>query len=135
MSPSRRDPVATPVNDLDAMASDLASWGKVAVIEARGRRSGRIISTPVGFVDDVDGSLLVAASDDNTSWALNLLADAHCAVTVGSTRGAYVAELLDTAGRAAAVTALILRYGAPAERLGAGPAFRLRPDAAYGSTA
>ena len=34
---------------------------------------------------------------------------------------------LDGAVRASAVTRLILKYGAPAERLGAGPAFRLLP--------
>ena len=123
------------MNDLDPMAADLASWGKVAVIEARGRRTGRRISTPVGFVDEADGSLLVAASDDHTGWALNLLADPHCRVTIGDAAGSYVAEPLDSAGHAAAVTGLILRYGAPAERLGAGPAFRLRPDAGGGSTA
>jgi len=123
------------MNDLDAMASDLAAWGAVAVIEARGRRSGRPIRTPVGFIKDADGSLLVAASDDHTSWARNLLAEPHCRVAIGDMVGAYVAELLDPAGHAAAVTALILRYGAPAERLGAGPAFRLRPYAGGESTA
>ena len=120
---------------LDPMAAELASWGKVAVIGARGRRSGRIIETPVGFVEDTDGSLLVAASDTNTDWALNLLADPRCRVTIADMSGAYIAEPLDAGGHAAAVTALILRYGAPAERLGAGTAFRLRPDAAVGSTA
>jgi deazaflavin-dependent oxidoreductase (nitroreductase family) len=117
------------------MATDLAAWGKVAVIEARGRRSGRRISTPVGFVEDADGSLLVAASDDHTGWARNLLSDPRCRVTIGDVGGSYLAEPLDAAGHAAAVTALILRYGAPAERLGAGPAFRLRPYAADESTA
>jgi hypothetical protein len=32
--------------------------------------------------------------------------------------------------RAAAIRDLILRYGTPSERLGAGPVFRLRPSAA-----
>ena len=114
------------MTDLDDMAADLAAWGKVAVIEARGRRSGRHISTPVGFVDQADGSLLVAASDEHTDWALNLLAYPDCRVTIGDVVTQRVAEPLDAAGRAAAVTALILRYGTPAERLGAGPAFRLR---------
>jgi deazaflavin-dependent oxidoreductase (nitroreductase family) len=115
------------MTELDPMASELASWGWIAVIEARGRRSGRRISTPVGFISEPGGSLLVAASDDHTSWALNLLADPECRVTIGDLSGDYRAEPLDDAGRAAAVTALILRYGTPAERLGAGPAFRLRP--------
>jgi len=37
-----------------------------------------------------------------------------------------VAEPLDGAERNVAITALILKYGTPAERLGRGPAFRLR---------
>jgi hypothetical protein len=36
-------------------------------------------------------------------------------------------EELDGADRARAITELILKYGTPAESLGAGPAFRLRP--------
>ena len=123
------------MTDLDPMAADLAAWGKVAIIEARGRRSGRHIRTPVGFVEDADGSLLVAASDDHTGWAHNLLADPHCRVLIADVGGSYLAEPLDAAGRAAAVSALILRYGTPAERLGAGPAFRLRPYAGGESTA
>lgn len=111
------------------MAAELASWGKVAVIEARGRRSGQMRSTAVGFIDESDGALLVAASDWHTDWALNLIADASCRVSIGDVTGSYVAERLDDAAGAAAVTALILRYGTPAERLGAGPAFRLRPHA------
>jgi deazaflavin-dependent oxidoreductase (nitroreductase family) len=118
------------MSELDPMASELASWGWVAVIEARGRRSGRPIITPVGYIAEPEGTLLVAASDDHTSWALNLLAHPRCRVTIGDTSGEYRAEPLDDRGRAAAVTALILRYGTPAERLGAGPAFRLHPHPA-----
>jgi hypothetical protein len=41
-----------------------------------------------------------------------------------------VAVALSGADHSDAIVALILRYGTPAERLGAGPAFRLvRPDA------
>ena len=121
--------------DLDPMAAELASWGKVAVIEARGRNSGRLHSTPVGFIDGPDGMLFVAATDWHTDWARNLIAEPHCRVTIGDASGSYVAEQLDDPTSAATVTALILRYGTPAERLGAGPAFRLRPRAAEASTA
>jgi deazaflavin-dependent oxidoreductase (nitroreductase family) len=130
MSPSAGDSNDHDVSGLDPMASDLADWGWVALIEARGRRSGRLITTPVGFIEEPGGTLLVAASDEHTGWALNLMAQPRCRVTIGDFSGDYRAELLDDAGRAAAVTALILRYGTPAERLGAGPAFRLHPRAA-----
>ena len=38
-----------------------------------------------------------------------------------------VAEPLDDADHARAIRELILRYGTPAEALGHGPSFRLRP--------
>jgi len=38
-----------------------------------------------------------------------------------------MAEGLDAADHAKAIRGLILRYGTPAERLGRGPSFRLRP--------
>ena len=68
---------------IDAMAADLAAWGKVAIIEARGRRSGRRISTPVGFVELADGSLLVAASDDHTRLGAEPAGGSGCRVTIG----------------------------------------------------
>jgi deazaflavin-dependent oxidoreductase (nitroreductase family) len=106
---------------------ELAAWGKVVLLETQGRRSGRARTTPVGFVEDPDGSLLVAASDRHTQWALNLLARPRCRATREGQATDYVAEPLSGPDHHEAVTALILRYGTPAERLGAGPSFRLRP--------
>ena len=80
----------------------------------------------MGYVEDEDGDLLVAAGSNETGWARNLLADPRCIVTLGDDRWAVTAEELDGAGAARAVRELILRYGTPAERLGRGPAFRLR---------
>lgn len=84
----------------------------------------------VGFVEDDDGTLLVAAGDPEADWALNLEAHPGCRVTIGDRSWEAVAEPLDRPAAAAAVSALILRYGTPAERLGRGPAFRLVPVAA-----
>lgn len=106
---------------------ELVRWGRVARLATRGRRSGQRRATAVGFVVEGDGSLLVAASDPETDWALNLRADPDCLVTIGEREAAYRAEELDDAERAGAVQGLILRYGTPSERLGGGPAFRLRP--------
>jgi deazaflavin-dependent oxidoreductase (nitroreductase family) len=100
----------------------------VATLETRGRVSGRTVATAVGFVDEPDGSLLVAAGDPDADWALNLLASPAARVTVGERSWSVAAEPLDDADDARAVRALILRYGTPAERLGAGTSFRLRPD-------
>ena len=109
---------------------ELAAWGKVVLLEISGRRTARTIRVAVGFLEEPDGSLLVAAGDPGASWAANLVADPVCHGTIGQVRQAYRAEEIDGPDRARAVTGLILKYGTPAERLGAGPAFRLRPDPA-----
>lgn len=83
--------------------------------------------TAVGFVEAPDGSLLVAAGEPDADWALNLLATPDVRVTIGELTARYEAVELDGAERNTAIAALILRYGTPAERLGRGPAFRLKP--------
>lgn len=111
--------------DEDPVGRQLAEWGKVALIETRGRISGRRVSTAVGFVEEPAGTLLVAAGSADADWALNLHADPRCTVTIAGDTRRCVAEELDELERAHAVTELILKYGTPAERLGRGPAFRL----------
>jgi deazaflavin-dependent oxidoreductase (nitroreductase family) len=105
----------------------LATWGKVAIIETRGRVSGQPARAAVGFLLEAGGSILVAAGDPDAAWARNLEADARCLVTIGEVSGSYDAEPLAGPERNAAIAGLILRYGTPAERLGRGPTFRLRP--------
>lgn len=111
----------------DPYGEQLVGWEKAVAIETRGRVSSRTVVTAVGFVDEPDGSLLVAAGDPGAHWAANLLAEPRCVARIGALEGAYIAEELDGAAKARAITELILKYGTPAERLGAGPAFRLRP--------
>jgi deazaflavin-dependent oxidoreductase (nitroreductase family) len=105
----------------------LVAWGRVVLLETRGRRTGRALRVAVGFVEEPDGSLLVAAGDPDADWARNLEAEPRCRVTIGERSWAAVAEPLDRGEAARTVAELILRYGTPAERLGRGPAFRLRP--------
>jgi deazaflavin-dependent oxidoreductase (nitroreductase family) len=107
------------------VGEQLAAWGKAALIESRGRVSGRTARAHVGFVEEADGSIVVAAGL-GAHWAANLLADPVCIVTVGSRTFRGLAEPLDGPDFAAAIRELILRYGTPAERLGSGPAFRIR---------
>jgi deazaflavin-dependent oxidoreductase (nitroreductase family) len=111
----------------DEIGEQLAGWGTVALVETRGRTSGRTVRAAVGFVDEPDGSLLVAAGSPDADWARNLEADARCRVTIGSRSGEYRAEPLGAGEHARVVRELILRYGTPAERLGGGPTFRLVP--------
>lgn len=108
------------------MDDDLVAWGRVLRIETRGRVTGRTARATVGFVDAPDGSLVVAAASPRADWALNLLADPHCRVTIGDTGRDALAAALEGPAHAAAVRDLILKYGTPAESLGAGPAFRLQ---------
>ncbi len=84
------------------------------------------MTVALGFVREPDGSLLVAAGDPDADWARNLDADPSCRVRLGAGTWAVRAELLTGSEAHTAIRELILRYGTTAERLGRGPAFRLR---------
>ena len=107
------------------IGEQLAGWGKVGLLETRGRVTGHLIRTAVGFDRQPDGSLLVAAGTAESDWALNLRAEPNCRLTIGTDTEEYAATELTGDEHARAVVALILKYGTPAERLGRGPAFRL----------
>lgn len=109
------------------MERELVALGRVAHLMARGRSSGEPRSVAVGYLDEADGSVLVAANDDGQDWAQNLLADPAVTVEIGSRRFEAIAERLERGDHNRAVSGLILRYGTPSERLGRGPSFRLRP--------
>jgi len=108
------------------VGEQLAGWGKVILLETRGRVTGRPSQTAVGFVEDPDGSLLVAAGDPDADWARNLDADPGCRVTLADRTWDALAEPVTGPEAGRAIRGLILRYGTPAERLGRGPVFRLR---------
>jgi deazaflavin-dependent oxidoreductase (nitroreductase family) len=112
----------------DPVGAQLAAWGKVAMLETIGRKSGRPVQSAVGFIEESDGALLVAAGSDTADWVLNLQANPTCRATVGERVTDYdLAVELEGEERSATLVALILKYGTPAERLGRGPVFRLRP--------
>jgi deazaflavin-dependent oxidoreductase (nitroreductase family) len=115
-----------------SLEADMAAWGRVITLEARGRTSGKTRRVHVGFVEEADGSLMVAASSRSTHWALNLEADPSCVVEREGVRRHCQAEALRGPDHHGVVQALILKYGTPAEQLGAGPAFRLRSVSADG---
>jgi deazaflavin-dependent oxidoreductase (nitroreductase family) len=120
--------VADPVtHGSDPIGEELAEWGKVVILETRGRITGGSATAAVGYVQENDGSLLVAASDERTNWARNLAVDPVVRVTREGRSHSYRATALEGAERNSAIAALILTYGTPAERLGAGPTFRLVP--------
>lgn len=119
---------------IDDIGEQLVGWGKVLRLETRGRATGRPLVVAVGFVDEPDGSVLVAAGSAESDWARNLEADPRCRVSLGDQAWAAIAEPVAGPDAHRAVRELILRYGTPAERLGTGPVFRLqrvdpeRPD-------
>lgn len=122
--------------DRGAMEDELVVSGRFVRIEARGERSGLARPVTVGFVDDGGehpGALLVAAGSSDAAWAGNLLADPRCRVRTGDRAFDAVAEPLLPAEHARAIRELILRYGTPAESLGHGLSFRLRPVGAGGA--
>ena len=107
------------------MEDDLVAWGRVLRIETTGRVTGRTARATVGFADRPGGAVVVAAGSPDASWALNLIADPDCRCTVGEASWDAVARELEGAEHSGAVRDLILKYGQPAETLGAGPAFEL----------
>jgi deazaflavin-dependent oxidoreductase (nitroreductase family) len=113
---------------MDELGEQLAGWGKVLRLETSGRVSGRPIEVAVGYIEEPDGSYLVAAGGPETAWARNLEADPDCRVAVADALRPAVAERLAGPDAHRAVRELILKYGTPAERLGLGPVFRLRLD-------
>ena len=107
----------------------MAGDTRFARLRTRGRRTGEWRSVTVGYVEEDDGSILVAAGAPDSAWARNLLADPTVAVVAGGRSFDGIAEALDDrdARRGRAVRELILRYGTPSEGLGSGPIFVIRP--------
>jgi deazaflavin-dependent oxidoreductase (nitroreductase family) len=106
------------------MDDELVAAGRYARLETRGRHTGLPRPVTVGFVEEAAGTLLVA-SLPGADWAENLYDDPRCRVTIGEQSWSADAKPLEGAEFGAAIRALILRYGTPAERLGLGSAFRL----------
>lgn len=111
------------------MEDDLVASGRFVRVTTRGGRSGLARSVTIGFVDDdgAPGSVLVSAGASEAAWARNLRADPACRVEMAKRSWDAVAELLTPPEHARAIRGLILRYGTPAEGLGRGDSFRLRP--------
>ena len=111
---------------MDELGEQLAGWGKVVTVETAGRVTGRPVEVAVGYLEEPDGSVLVAAGTAESDWARNLAIEPACRVRLGEETWPAVAEPLGGPEAAGIVRDLILKYGTPAERLGRGPVFRLR---------
>ena len=118
------------------VGEQLAGWGKAALLETRG--AGDRSGSPRATSASSTAGRIASSSrpgDGRRTGRANLLADPACTVTIGERSFRGVAEPLAGGELATAIRELILRYGTPAERLGHGPAFRLRPVAAAGGPA
>lgn len=111
----------------------MASSGRMAMIETVGRTSGNRYRTPVGYVRHDDGSVWLGAGRAEAQWPKNLLATPRCRVRIGGSELDYEAIALAGEERARAVAAIQAKYGAPAQRVGTGPVFVLRPASAGGA--
>ena len=112
----------------DELGEQLAGWGKVVTVETRGRVTGRPLEVAVGYLEEPDGTLLVAAGSADSDWARNLTVAPSARVRLGDQSWPATAEVVEGAEASRAVRELILKYGTPAERLGRGPVFRLRRE-------
>ena len=121
-----RDYWLVPPDKSDPVGEQLAAWGKVAMLQTIGRKSGKLVNTAVGFIEEDDGCMLVAAGSDDADWVANLRANPHAIATVGE-KSVVFNQAIELEGdeRSAILVALILKYGTPAEGLGRGPVFRL----------
>jgi deazaflavin-dependent oxidoreductase (nitroreductase family) len=117
------------------MGERMAASGMMAMLEVTGRRSGRAIRTPVGYVRGTDGRVLVGAGRADSQWPRNLQATPVCRVRIGRDEQRYAARELADEERATAVALIHAKYGERAARVGAGPVFELAPVAASGSQA
>lgn len=110
-----------------SLEADLTAWGKTIVLETIGRTSGLPRRVTLGFIAEDSGAILIAASEDTSRWAGNLMAEPRCHVERDGSRALSNAALLSSEEGQSVVAQLILKYGTPSERLGRGPAFRVSP--------
>ena len=108
------------------MDDELVAQGRYARLVTTGRRSGLPRTVTVGFIERPDGAIDVAARP-GAHWAENLFDTPTCTVTIHARTWNAIAEPLEGVEFARAIRDQILRYGTPAEDLGLGAAFRLRP--------
>jgi len=77
----RPNRLATMLNGWSASLGSAGLWpGRLATLEVRGRRSGRLISLPVVIATYEDERYLVAMLGERTSWVRNVRAAAGRAV-------------------------------------------------------
>jgi deazaflavin-dependent oxidoreductase (nitroreductase family) len=99
--PARRPLLAFATRLLNPMIVQLAGKRHVrayAVIEHRGRRSGRVYATPVAAVPTADGFVVPMAFGEQADWFRNVLAAGECVIRWnGAAYHVVEPELIDSA--------------------------------------
>ena len=97
----RPNRVAAALNRWWAMVSSAGLWpNRLAAVEVRGRRTGRLISFPVVIADYQGDRFLVAMLGEGTSWVSNVRAAGGRAVLCHGRREAVHLEEVDPPARA-----------------------------------
>ena len=106
----------------ETQEDELVASGRYLRLEVAGATSPVV----VGFVERDAGSVAIASGPE-ALWPRRLRTEPRCRVTIAERAFDAEAAEVDGPEHAAVIRDLILRYGTPAERLGSGPAFVLRP--------
>jgi deazaflavin-dependent oxidoreductase (nitroreductase family) len=120
--------ILTPRCMIPVPRAGLGAWlstpigGYMLLLRVRGRKSGVVRETPLGYLVAEGAAWIVAGFGPNTEWYRNLLADPHVEVWMPGGRHAGIAtDELDPAVRARILPALLRSMGGPAFMAGVNP--------------
>ena len=84
--------------------------GSMPILAVRGRRSGKLIRTPINIVE-LGGQRYVTSPRGETGWSRNLRASGECWLKVNRTERHYRAIELPVAERPAVIAAYLEKWG------------------------
>jgi len=97
----------------------LVGWGlgprDTYLLEVKGRKTGRVYSTPVSVVE-IGGVMFLVAPRGRTQWARNVEAAPDVTLARGSRRGAYRVRAVPDAEKAPALRAYLERFRSVVQR-------------------
>jgi deazaflavin-dependent oxidoreductase (nitroreductase family) len=89
--------------------------GAFPILSVRGRRTGKVYSTPVNLVD-LGGASYVVSPRGETGWSRNLRANPECQIKVKGQVRTMRASEVDPAERAPIIAAYLEKYGGQTRR-------------------
>ncbi len=85
------------------------------ILEVRGRKSGKVFSTPVNLLD-LNGKIYLCASRGETQWVRNARASGRVTLVKGSRREAYSVRELPIAERPEPLKVFLDRFATSVQR-------------------